>query len=69
MKKITTDLLVLWLGLMLINFIYGALQDAEWLVAAERSFFQLLAFTTVWSAFKIGYFDKPVKLLDNTKQD
>lgn len=41
------------LGLIVGNFAYQALTGAQWGIAMERSFFQLVAIITIWSVIAI----------------
>jgi hypothetical protein len=49
----TFDLLGLWLGLALANYIYIAIGTHEWMVAHERNSYQAVAFLLVWLRGKI----------------
>ena len=52
------DLLGLWLGLALANYIYIALGTNDWMVAHDRTFYQTVAFLLVWLRCKIKFWFK-----------
>jgi len=44
----TIDLLVLFIGLMVGNFLYQYSNDKDWYIAIERTYFQFTALFAVW---------------------
>jgi len=46
-------LICILLGLALGNYVFQCFSQGEWIVALERTFFQLVALLSVWIVFKI----------------
>ena len=44
----STNLIILAIGLTAGNFFVEAITDCDWGTAAERSFFQIMALLSVW---------------------